>query len=94
MRTKACFLIARGVCSIVIPIRIVNGRGSDGWHVEIDGWELEGRPALDRFARLDGFRGAAEMRRFWREEHGPGVFEGVIVRWDPAELQIPDDGRT
>jgi hypothetical protein len=41
--------------------------------------------ALDSFAQADGFADWADMREFWREEHGDlarlGPFVGVLVEW-------------
>lgn len=43
------------------------------------------RPILDmeEFAKSDGFASFDDMARFWREEHGPETFEGVLIRWEP-----------
>lgn len=78
MRTKGCFLIGRARCVSV-----------DGVKLDFTGLVAINRQAfilntlLDDFARSDGFADFAEMRRFWREEHGLSVFEGVRVRWEP-----------
>jgi len=78
MRTKGCFLIGRARCA-----------GVDYVKLDFTGLVAVNRQAfirtdiLDKFARSDGFSDFADMRSFWREEHGLSVFEGVLVRWEP-----------
>lgn len=38
-------------------------------------------PVTDRFAQLDGFDDAEDFTRFWFDTHGPGDFQGVLIRW-------------
>lgn len=38
----------------------------------------------DAFARDDGFESAADFIDFWRKEHGPGEFVGVLIAWGKA----------
>lgn len=33
------------------------------------------------FARADGFMGADHFTQWWRKTHGPGLFEGVLIKW-------------
>lgn len=57
--------------------------------IEIEGVALN-NDEIDAFAFADGFgqpdkpwRSRAWMGRFWIEQHGPGTFEGVLIRWQP-----------
>lgn len=80
MRTKQCFLIGRARCVSVEPIEIIVKEHSmptrlSGKHV--------GGGFLREFARADGFESAEDMLAFWREEHGLGKFEGLLIRWEP-----------
>lgn len=34
-------------------------------------------------AQQDGFENAEAMWRFWLKNHGPGQFDGVLIRWEP-----------
>lgn len=82
MRTKACRKLrdADPTCIDVRPIEIyiypvpsvamVKLHPGDQWLV-----------ATDEFARADGFTDAADFTRYWRETHGEGFFEGVLIRW-------------
>lgn len=55
--------------------------------------QVNGIPALDEeadaYARGDGFAGVssvkpfAHMVRWWLLTHGPVLFEGVAIRWEP-----------
>lgn len=40
---------------------------------------------IDRFATDDGFADAAAMHRFFLRMHGPGLFVGRIILWEPAD---------
>lgn len=41
---------------------------------------------MDVFAKLDGFANFDDMATFWREEHGPETFEGVLIKWEPVNV--------
>lgn len=43
-------------------------------------------PALDRFARADGFAGQLDLCAFWKAIHGipeNHVWQGVLIGWEP-----------
>lgn len=43
-------------------------------------------PALDRFARADGFAGLLDLCAFWKAIHGipeSHVWQGVLIGWEP-----------
>lgn len=79
MRSRGCFLVARATCSNVQPVRI----DFDAPRVQIGGLKpIEGRKALDAFARSDGFSDWAHLYYFWQAEHpNGGAWSGVIVFW-------------
>lgn len=90
MRTKHCRLIGRATCAAVTPVRIdfkryqvfISGRGC-----------LSGLEELDVFAVRDGFKNWADMRAFWKKEHGKKkqadgtpapplqAWSGVLIEW-------------
>jgi hypothetical protein len=89
MRTKQCRKIGDGRCVRVDPIRI----HVEGGRIAIcpgtpDKRAFDKASDLDSFAQRDGFADWADMREFWREEHGDlkrlGPFVGVIILWSPA----------
>ncbi len=44
-----------------------------------------GRQAINDGQRVVASRSArSAMATFWRLYHGPGRFEGVVIRWDPS----------
>jgi hypothetical protein len=86
MRTKQCRKIGDGKCVRVDPIRI----NVEGGRVVIaprsaDERTFDKQSDLDAFAQRDGFGDWADMREFWRAEHGDlkrlGPFVGVIILW-------------
>lgn len=80
MRTKHCKLVGRAQCLAVELISIDLAQETIG--VEQMGYF--GGPALDDFARLDGFADWADMAGFWRKEHpGQSEFHGVLISWGP-----------
>ncbi len=92
MRTKACRKIGDACCVGFEGILLKWSEWPafllfDVREVERGKWRRCGdiRPIgdMEAFARLDGFAGFDDMARFWREEHGPGTFEGAVVRWEP-----------
>lgn len=78
-RTKHCRLIARATCISVNPIHI-------DFHlqqIQQPHALIHGAAVMDAFAENDGFQDWADMRAFWREEHGDlPHFEGVLIKWD------------
>lgn len=74
MRTKQCRLIGRARCLDVTPIEINVRHPRLTINLDID---------RDAFAQADGFIDIQDMHRFWRSEHGLGLFKGVLIRWEP-----------
>lgn len=88
MRTKQCRKIGDAKCVRVDPIRI----NVEGGRVAIapgtsDARAFDKSCDLDAFAQRDGFADWADMREFWREEHGDlkrlGPFVGALIMWSP-----------
>lgn len=77
MRTKRCQKIGEAECFYVIPISIVVLKTK----LKFPDFVID----ADAFARADGFDCAADMHAFWLKEHGPGKFEGVLIRWEPQD---------
>lgn len=84
MRTKHCrkLVTPDPICVSADPITImVPDNVTRTCQVSLD----EGLPTyIDEFARADGFSDADDFARFWRDVHGPGLFEGVLIKWTPA----------
>lgn len=84
MRTKQCRKIGEAICKGVEPIRIFVESGVVDLPESC--WSYQGAE-LDNFARQDGFQDWADMRQFWRDEHGElvrlGPFVGVLITWEP-----------
>jgi hypothetical protein len=84
MRTKQCELIGRAVCDAMRPIRLdfEHERTEVAMADKVAVWRTPQQ--LDAFARSDGFGDWAELRAFWREEHGDlDAFLGIIITWRP-----------
>ena len=83
MRTKHCRkLIDDPVCESVTPIDItVPSAGLATYRMEPDD---EFEEIDDDFARADGFDCAADFTAFWQQEHGLGLFSGVLIKWRDA----------
>lgn len=80
MRTTACELVARAVCTEQLPIAMeVSGTGIAS--IEIGGRRYPPQHYRE-FALADGFTGFPDMGAFWLYMHGRGRFEGVLIRWD------------
>ena len=77
MRTKQCQKIGEATCVYVMPISI------DVLKTKLKFSDFV--TDADAFARADGFDCAADMHAFWLKEHGPGKFEGVLIRWEPQD---------
>jgi hypothetical protein len=94
MRTKYCFLIGRATCLDVQAISIhFRDRRSD-WVRFAKHGKVDHPRALDRFARLDGFRNWRELRAFWREEHaGVDDFQGALITWQPIDGYVGEPSR-
>lgn len=82
MRTKACRLIRTAVCTQVQCIELSFTDDCITVSTSATALAFAGR-AADRFARLDGFVDWADMRAFWKAEHGDEDFAGVLIRWLP-----------
>lgn len=93
MRQKWCMLIGKARCVEVLPIDIVFAPTE---RVIIHGFN-EGvlyyteAKRLDLFATNDGFEDWAQMKAFWREEHGDDLirFNGKIIYWKPIRCDTP-----
>lgn len=85
MRTKQCRLIGMARCTRTREITIHVGKRT--LLIGIQGMEnaLSG-DALHEFARRDGFADVADMCAFWNKEHGPGRFSGVLIEWEPRDV--------
>lgn len=83
MRTKYCKKILEPdpLCLAVLPVWIDVPRCIEPCRLQLaDG------PAQwldDGFAIADGFDNALAMIGFWLKSHGPGRFDGVLIRWEP-----------
>lgn len=92
MRTKQCLKIGDALCASVEGVLLKWSEWPafmtyDISERELGVWRRIGstRPILDMdsFAILDGFASFDDMAAFWREEHGPETFEGVLIKWEP-----------
>lgn len=82
MRTKQCFKIGDGRCIENIPVRItVPKYGAVPLNIQIG--EDASFYVTNDFANSDGFASESDMHAFWRKEHGPGDFFGVLIKWEP-----------
>lgn len=92
MRTKQCrkILEADPVCSSVQPVRVEFGDWGRITEIKVGAIILRSAGRLDDFAQKDGFDDAEDMSAFWRQEHPEAVavgrWEGVLIRWDPANV--------
>lgn len=93
MRTRNCrkILMPDPIC---IDVRQITIRFDWNRLELIRSIEIEGLPLspieMDAFARADGFDaefGApiVHMGRFWLDNHGLADFDGVVIRWEPAQ---------
>ena len=81
MRTRHCRkIIADPLCLRVVNIRIWVPRGLEPAVVTRTGRR---EYVTEEFAAADGFDSAEDFTRFWFDNHGPGVFEGVLITWQP-----------
>ena len=80
-RPPASEFIREARCLEVLPIRMRLGP------LGIREIMIAGRPfdpaRWAEFARRDGFRDFADMSAWWLDMHGPGRFDGAIIRWEP-----------
>ena len=85
MRTKQCrkLLDTDPTCVAVTNIRIRVPRGMAPCQITYQGAT---RYVDDAFAQSDGFSTAEDFTRFWFATHGPGIFEGVLIEWAPADV--------
>lgn len=81
MRTRHCrkLLAPDPICRMVAPVALdVPGPGQNVLIRDADGnWTRIG----DGFAVADGFADAADFSDFWRDTHGVGPFDGVLISW-------------
>lgn len=82
MRTKQCRKLrdADPTCLDVRPIEIYVDPGAVTARVKLPphpDWNF----VSDDFARADGFANAIDFTAYWRETHGDGFFEGVLIKW-------------
>lgn len=80
MRSRDCFKIGEARCVSITSIHINVKKHS--MPTSIDGVHVVGGRLRD-FAREDGFDHAEDMHAFWIEEHGLGLFAGVLIKWEP-----------
>lgn len=83
--TAKCFTGLRTVNSLLLRVARVEACMAVRMHIDdgviiIDGRKLEIAEAGE-FARADGFLCLSEMLRWFKEQYGPGDFEGFCVRW-------------
>lgn len=76
MRTKQCRKIGEARCVSVEPILIWTMEG----RIEVNSEDIHD---IDAFAQSDGFGSWAEMKAFWRQNHGDGPFVGLLIKWEP-----------
>ena len=80
LRTRKARLLLAAPVVRCEPVRIFSDRT-----VLVGATMLIGQH-LARFAKDDGFAGAAEMFDWFQETHGPDDFEGFVVQWLPDFL--------
>lgn len=81
MRTKQCRKIGEARCVENIPVRItVPKYGAVPLNIQIG--EDASFYVTNDFANYDGFESESDMHAFWRKEHGPGDFFGVLIKWE------------
>ncbi len=97
MRTKNCRKLVDPDPTCVAVDEVIIDRRSGCFELVVNGIPLNGEQIED-FAKADGFdpvhhfaaaRAAALnatslMRRWWTLTHGAVLFEGVVIRWEPA----------
>jgi hypothetical protein len=49
--------------------------------IDISGPAFDGPTCVGEFARMDGFKDALEMGRFFVKLYGPEPFRGILIRW-------------
>lgn len=81
LRTKHCFSIGVARCTDVAPIKIMV-TPMNGLLIETD--RIIGSRESEQFSKDDGFASLDDMDKFWREEHGEGLFVGVLIKWEPV----------
>jgi hypothetical protein len=83
MRTKACRLLGRFVCTAVEQIRIaVKWKSWTSTRIWING-EILSVDESEEFARRDGFASFAVFQRYWKTHRGGDLpFDGFVFHWD------------
>jgi hypothetical protein len=94
MRTRYCrkLVTPDPICTSLSEVQIVVTRNifQRIRAIEINGISLNDEE-IEAFAIEDGFKvspGATardRMGRFWSINHGPGLFSGVLIKWEPAQ---------
>ena len=94
MRTRHCrkLVTPDPICTSVSLVEI--GVTGDVFHrlafINLDGRSLDD-DEIEAFAIEDGFKASEtatarqRMGRFWSINHGPGLFSGVLIKWEPAQ---------
>lgn len=80
MRTRQCEKIGDARCISVERIVIKVPR-DDAW-LAVKMGDAPSFEAGDDFAIADGFQNINDMWLFWFDAHGPGNFEGVLIKWE------------
>ena len=80
MRTKHCFKIGAGKCTVITGIQIE----VEASRIIVGGKRVP-QKEIDDFARRDGFADWKEMALFWYGEHHAAMndFRGVLIEWEP-----------
>ena len=94
MRTRHCrkLVTPDPICTSVslVEITVLTDIRQRLGVVKIDGITLDD-DEIEAFAIEDGFKATAgttarqRMGRFWSINHGPGLFRGVLIKWEPAQ---------
>lgn len=90
-RTSQCRLLGVARCLAAPGIRIFIKKERieiDAIpHMDEDKRIITSVPALDGFARADGFGDWPDMKKFWQDEHEElvriGPFVGRLIKWEP-----------
>ena len=94
MRTRHCrkLVTPDPICTSVslVEIAVLTDIRQRLGFLTIDGITLDD-DEIEAFAIEDGFKASTgatarqRMGRFWSINHGPGLFNGVLIKWEPAQ---------
>ncbi|WP_300439376.1 hypothetical protein [uncultured Mameliella sp.] len=92
MRTKHCRkLVNDPICTGVTPIMIWVPLDDVPCRYAVPDQSLplkwRWQVVDDAFAHSDGFEDERDFRTFWKDAHGEGVFEGVLITWMPSPIR-------